>query len=433
MAVSHISMGQTPHASQVRSSLSSLKHGLDNLNDIFKAMELMKDGGSFTAYAVDKFGFADAAAAPVLPEAAVNLAFPTFGIEGLGAWGFQRGRGSAAPSNLLTYLVAAWEFEGSGNVGLDSHTNAVDLTNNNSVTVAAGLVGNAAQFVAASSQSLQKHTPTVLRTGGGDYAAAFWVYRDWSTSGGLAGIATLGLSDPEWGFDGRDNRYDMRHFDSGTRTLQGDNPTFHAWNFITGAYVGADGAKNMAVTATTLNAEDFYISHGLGGFTLLNGAMDSFFYWKGYNPTPTERTWLYNAGAGRSYAEVQAYTCQQIKWWDFLNRHWWLKGKRPPRPLVVGVLPRLPARLRGRPSRRLPDPERSRDGLLSPGVGGEGGERSEEHADDAVPARPGLRRHWHPECRLLRRGNAGHAARLRPLRMLHQDYGRYRRGRHGRG
>ena len=59
MAVQHISMGQTPHATRIRAALSQLKNGLDDLNDIFKCMELMKDGGVFTDYAMDKFGTPD--------------------------------------------------------------------------------------------------------------------------------------------------------------------------------------------------------------------------------------------------------------------------------------------------------------------------------------------------------------------------------------
>src|SRR5687767_5142095 len=63
MAVSHISMGSTTHAQVVRDGLRQIVSGLQQLNHGFKALELMKDGNAFGPYAVDKFGFIDAAGA----------------------------------------------------------------------------------------------------------------------------------------------------------------------------------------------------------------------------------------------------------------------------------------------------------------------------------------------------------------------------------
>ena len=40
-----------PDCSAIRAAIRGLKKSLDDLTDIFKTVELMKDGGSFTAYA----------------------------------------------------------------------------------------------------------------------------------------------------------------------------------------------------------------------------------------------------------------------------------------------------------------------------------------------------------------------------------------------
>lgn len=59
--------------------------------------------------------------------------------------------GGAVVSSLLTNLVAYYAME---TLGLDSSGNGNTLTNNNGVSQVAGVVGNAASFTAASSQTL---------------------------------------------------------------------------------------------------------------------------------------------------------------------------------------------------------------------------------------------------------------------------------------
>ena len=63
MAILHLSLGQTPHAVGIRSTLAAVKGGLDRLNDEHKSLELMKDSqtGLFTSYAVSMLGAPDIA------------------------------------------------------------------------------------------------------------------------------------------------------------------------------------------------------------------------------------------------------------------------------------------------------------------------------------------------------------------------------------
>lgn len=64
MAVSHIGFNDsTKHGAQLRSALNNLERGLEGINDVFKAMDLMRDSGAVGAYIVDKFGFPDATVA----------------------------------------------------------------------------------------------------------------------------------------------------------------------------------------------------------------------------------------------------------------------------------------------------------------------------------------------------------------------------------
>src|SRR4051794_40520428 len=95
----------------------------------------------------------------------------------------------AAPSPLLANLVSYWKLD-EASTGVapvtrnDSHgTN--HLTDNNTVTSAAGKLGNAAQFTAANSESLSRIDNASLRFGDEDFSLAFWFWPDVASLGFL--------------------------------------------------------------------------------------------------------------------------------------------------------------------------------------------------------------------------------------------------------
>jgi hypothetical protein len=161
--------------------------------------------------------------------------------------------GGALRAPLLESLVSFWEFEAAGNLGLDSFgTN--HLTNVNSVSQAAGLIGNAGSFVSASSQYLSLADNAALSMGTG------------------------------------------------------------VWYFLAGGWDGANVwiSRNNAGTVTSALAngvQDAAFAFNLGAFNaanFLNGQIDSAGIWK-RTLTAAELTFLWNSGAGRTYAEIAAY------------------------------------------------------------------------------------------------------------------------------
>lgn len=84
---------------------------------------------------------------------------------------------------LLDGLVSYWKLEEANGARVDSVVaSGNDLTDNNTVTQAVGVLGNAAQFTAANSESLSHADNASLGTGDIDFTVASWVYFDSLTS-----------------------------------------------------------------------------------------------------------------------------------------------------------------------------------------------------------------------------------------------------------
>ncbi len=90
---------------------------------------------------------------------------------------FDRRAAVAAGNGLLNALIAYWPGnEASGNL-LDAHTNALHLTDTNTVTNAAGKVyATARQYTAANSEYHTRNSEALLQTGDVDFTIAAWVY-----------------------------------------------------------------------------------------------------------------------------------------------------------------------------------------------------------------------------------------------------------------
>src|SRR3990167_4764952 len=79
--------------------------------------------------------------------------------------------------SLLSGLVAFWSLNEASGVRY-SHNSLNDLSDNNTVTTNPGVVGMAAQFVAANSEYLSHADNADLSTGDIDFTLAGWVYID---------------------------------------------------------------------------------------------------------------------------------------------------------------------------------------------------------------------------------------------------------------
>src|SRR5690242_13052659 len=91
--------------------------------------------------------------------------------------GLPWGAGRGGSGSLANGLVAFWDLGEASGQRNDSHTNLLHLTDNNTVTSAAGLVGTAAQFTAANTEYLSRVSESLLQTAGGpnnSFTVAGW-------------------------------------------------------------------------------------------------------------------------------------------------------------------------------------------------------------------------------------------------------------------
>jgi hypothetical protein len=106
--------------------------------------------------------------------------------------GLFAGQSSSVPGDVLTGLVAAWNFESDFTDQVGSN----DLTNTGSVAIAAGVVGNAAEFDGAS--SLSSATTADLEMGAVDFTISMIVVLGaGGSSAELLGKWT-NIADPEY-------------------------------------------------------------------------------------------------------------------------------------------------------------------------------------------------------------------------------------------
>jgi hypothetical protein len=233
---------------------------------------------------------------------------------------------------LSTNLTAHWSLEEASGSRADDTASAQTLTDNNTVTQAAGIIGNAAQFTAANVEYLSRADNASLSTGDIDFAVAGWMYLDTLVNMVLAAKYEILGNQREYllFYNHNDHvtnaRFSFSVSNNGTAltTLDATNfgaPTTATWYFVVAWHDSVNNVIGISINAGTANTT----AHTTGVFdstatfaigTLynnasrvypMNGRIDQVAFWKGHIPDATERTWLYNAGAGRTYAEIAAY------------------------------------------------------------------------------------------------------------------------------
>lgn len=221
------------------------------------------------------------------------------------------------PSSLLTSLVSYWKLDEASGTRVDSVVaSGNDLTDNNTVTQAAGKISNAGQFTSANSETLSRADNASLSTGDIDFTVAGWVYGDTLPSGG--GIIQKGNGAAAHEFDlffrGTGTAFAFR-IANGTLLAQDNTivpPSTGTWYFVVGWHdsvadtVNVQVNNNTAVSTATTGvaptdtAAAFIIGRSVVSTVFWNGRIDEVGFWKRVL-TATERTNLYNAGAGVTY------------------------------------------------------------------------------------------------------------------------------------
>jgi concanavalin A-like lectin/glucanase superfamily protein len=229
------------------------------------------------------------------------------------------GRAAAAPSTLLNGLISYWKLDEASGVAIDS-VGANTLTDNNTVTSAAGKVAGARQFTAAQSEWLSCADNAALSTGDIDFSIAVWINlnagvttRVVASKGNLGAYTTAEFS--------------VEHSGGATITFYVGNGAASAnvgkalavsgWHFVVAWHDSVANTINIQVDNGTLastsysggsydSAFDFNIgkwANYAGGY--FDGLIDELAIWKRLL-TAAERTSLYNAGAGITHPFVGA-------------------------------------------------------------------------------------------------------------------------------
>jgi hypothetical protein len=219
----------------------------------------------------------------------------------------------------LTSLISHWTLDEASGTRNDSH-GANHLTDNNTVTQAAGKIANAGQFTAANSESLSIVDNASLSTGDIDFMITAWVYFDSFGASGQ-GVVTkdgAGSGNREYGliFNKSANRLSFLISNDGSSVaLVNDDvlgaPATATWYFMVGWHDSVANTINIQVNNGTVGSA----AHTTGGFdsttqlrigslssniNFVDGRIDEVSFWKRIL-TAAELTTLYNSGAGRAY------------------------------------------------------------------------------------------------------------------------------------
>lgn len=224
---------------------------------------------------------------------------------------------------LIDNLQAWWTMDETSGTRADSHTNSLDLTDNNTVGYAAGKISNAADFVGASSEYLSRTDEAAIGAAGAtDFAFACWVSVDnlWVVDYIISKWQGGGSNNDEFYLGWSNRRFvcGVRGFDNSSQTITSTGmynaATWYLvqfWRDGTNIYldVNNSGSPDSAAWSTAQKdaSVDFYVGR-LGG-TYYDGLVDELAFWKGGYPSAAEWTQLYNGGAGLTYTDIAPSGC----------------------------------------------------------------------------------------------------------------------------
>lgn len=223
---------------------------------------------------------------------------------------------ASADDTILTSLISYWELDEESGTRYDAH-GSNDLTDNNTVGYASGVVGNAALFTAANSEHLSIANNPTLQVGDIDFTLCAWVWI--SDTGTARDIISQREGSIEYYIRTEtDNRirFYIRYGDNSNSTsIYTAAISQSAWHYFVAWHDSVNDTVNIQLdnSAPVTSAHSYGVNSGINSFRIAypvsnaywDGLIDQVGFWKRVLATD-ERTWLYNSGAGRSYAELVA-------------------------------------------------------------------------------------------------------------------------------
>jgi hypothetical protein len=232
----------------------------------------------------------------------------------------------AAGNGLLNNLIAYWPGnEASGNA-LDLHTNALHLTDVNTVTSNPGLVYLLArQYAQVNSENHTRPADDALLSGGNvDLTIASFVYLDSNTARlGITGKWAVENREHQLRYDNTANRFQFLVTSDGelatSTTIDADTfgaPALTTWYLVIAHHDATTGhigiQVNNGAIDTVLHADGVFdgtaaFQLGRSAANVWDGRIGPTMFWKsapggGGVLTADQRTALYNGGAGLTYA-----------------------------------------------------------------------------------------------------------------------------------
>ena len=226
------------------------------------------------------------------------------------------------PSPLLSGLAAYWNLNETGGPRADSF-GVSNLTDNNTTLSGTGKVGNAAAFVAASSQYLSVASNSAIQVGDFDFTIAGWV--------NLTTLPVVGAC--LWSKAATSNIAFVCDFNGATRfrfyvTADGATPaiatannfglpSIATWYFVLAYHDSVNNVigiqVNNGTADTTAHSAGVFVgtaalrigARGSGGAQdeYMNGLVDEVGFWKRLL-TSDEKAQIYNSGNGTTYPFV---------------------------------------------------------------------------------------------------------------------------------
>lgn len=221
---------------------------------------------------------------------------------------------------VIDNLKAYWSLEETSGTRADAH-GSNDLTDVNTVTSTTGIQGTAASFDSANTESLEVSDPVDLRLG----SDTSFTMAGWLRVPSAANTPVWAKASP---FGGNQIEYLLRYDADNLRFrffLQ-DGAVAHnhsvslssaTWYFVIMWHDAAADTINVQVNNGTASSTShtggttyysgslFALGRQAGSGGTFTGDLDEVGFWD-RALTSDERTWLYNSGAGRSYADIVA-------------------------------------------------------------------------------------------------------------------------------
>lgn len=219
--------------------------------------------------------------------------------------------GRAAVSSLLTSLVGYWTMNETSGDRADSSGSGFTLTDNATVTSAAGKIGNAAEFTAANSEYLSIADQAALRGGARDFSFDGWIYVPTPATAQEIlgkGSATSGANLEYRLFVSGSNLQWRMSAGATITTLLIGAVSANTWTYFCAWYEVATGLlwgqinNNAAVSSALVGtpntvAQPFRIGTSPALSLYLTGMVDEIGRWNRIL-TGTERASRYNSGSG---------------------------------------------------------------------------------------------------------------------------------------